>query len=54
VWCNVTVQDTIRDERGPDKSKMEQTDPALGDFERIAKEYLATDGLSCNDLVVQI
>jgi hypothetical protein len=50
AWCNVTVQETIRDERATDKSKMAQTDPAFGDFERIAKEYLATDGLSCNDL----
>jgi len=46
----MTVKETIRDERATDKSKSAQTDPAFGDFERIAKEYLATDGLSCNDL----
>jgi hypothetical protein len=50
AWCNVTVQETIRNERATDKSKIAQTDPTFGDFERIAKQYLATDGLSCNDL----
>jgi hypothetical protein len=44
----MTVKETIRDERATDKSKTAQTDPAFGDL--IAKEYLAADGLSCNDL----
>jgi hypothetical protein len=50
AWCNVTVQQTIRDERASDKSKTAQSDPEFGNFEKLAKEYLATDGLSCNDL----
>jgi lysyl-tRNA synthetase class II len=50
AWCNVTVQETIRDERASDKSKTAQSDPQYGNFEKLAKEYLATDGLSCNDL----
>jgi hypothetical protein len=50
AWCNITVQETIRDERATDKSKTAQSDPQYGNFERLAKEYLNTDGLSCNDL----
>jgi hypothetical protein len=50
AWCNITVQETIRDERTTDKSKTAQSDPQYGNFENLAKEYLATDGLSCNDL----
>jgi hypothetical protein len=50
AWCNVTVQETIRDERASDKSKTAQSDPQYENFEKLAKEYLATDGLSCNDL----
>jgi hypothetical protein len=50
AWCNVTVQETIRDERANDKSKTAQSDPAYGDFEKLAKEYLKTDGLSCKEV----
>jgi hypothetical protein len=50
AWCNVTVQEAIRQERMDDKSKTAQTDPIFGDFERLAKAFLETDGLSCNDL----
>ena len=50
AWCNVTVQETIRDERVSDKSKTAQSDPAYGDFEKLAKDYLKTDGLSCKDV----
>ena len=44
AWCNVTVQETIRQERTTDKSKTAQSDPIYGDFEKLAKEYLKTDG----------
>jgi lysyl-tRNA synthetase class II len=50
AWCNITVQETIRDERASDKSKTAQSDPQYGNFERLAKEYLETDGESCKDL----
>jgi hypothetical protein len=50
AWCNLTVQETIEQERTTDKSKTAPSDPIYGDFEKLAKEYLATDGLSCNDL----
>lgn len=50
AWCNVTVQETLQQERTTDKSKTAQSDPMYGDFEKLAKEYLETDGLSCKDL----
>ena len=50
AWCNITVQETIRDERAADKSKTAQSDPQYGNFARLAKEYLNTDGLTCNQL----
>jgi hypothetical protein len=50
AWCNVTVQEVIQQERKDDKSKTAQTDPVFGEFERTAKAFLETDGLSCNDL----
>ena len=50
AWCNVTVQETIRDERAGDKSKIAQSDPQYANFEKLANEYLTTDGLFCNDL----
>jgi hypothetical protein len=50
AWCNTTVQETIRQNRASDKSKNASTDPAYGDFERLAKEYLANEGQSCSDM----
>lgn len=50
AWCNVTIQETLQQERTTDKSKTAQSDPMYGDFEKLAKEYLETDGLSCKDL----
>jgi lysyl-tRNA synthetase class II len=49
-WCNVTVQETIQQERATDKSKTAQRNPIYGNFEMLAKEYLKIDGLSCKDL----
>ena len=46
-WCNVTVQESIKQERVADKSKTAQSNPIYGQFERLATEYLKTDGLSC-------
>ena len=50
AWCNITIQETIRQERATDKSKNAQSDPVYRDFEKLAKEYLKTDGLSCKDV----
>ena len=50
AWCNPTVQETIQNERATDTSKTAQSDPQYGNFERLAKEYLETDGQSCKDL----
>ena len=50
AWCNTTVQETIQKERATDKSKTARSDPMYGNFERLAKEYLETDGQSCKDL----
>jgi hypothetical protein len=50
AWCNPTVQETVREERATDKAKTARSDPAYGDFERLANEYLETDGLPCKDL----
>jgi hypothetical protein len=50
AWCNITVQETIHQERATDKSKIALIEPIFGDFEILAKDYLKTDGLSCKDL----
>jgi hypothetical protein len=50
AWCNTVVQEVVRKVRATDKSKTAQTDPAYGNFERLAKEYLDKDGQSCKDL----
>ena len=50
AWCNATVQETIRKARVNDKSKTAPTDPMYGNFESLAKEYLANEGQSCSDL----
>jgi hypothetical protein len=50
AWCNATVQEVIRKARATDKSKTAQTDPAYGNFERLAKQYLDDEGQSCKDL----
>ena len=50
AWCNITVQEFVQEERATDKSKTAQSGPIFGDFERLAKEYLETDGQSCKDL----
>jgi hypothetical protein len=50
AWCNADVQRTIREARADDKSTTAQTDPIYGNFEKLAKEYLAKEGQSCKDL----
>ena len=50
AWCNVTIQETIQQEQTTDKSRNAESDPVYGDFEKLAKEYLKTDGLSCKDV----
>jgi len=50
AWCNTTVQETIRKSRATDRSKTASTDPMYGNFESLAKEYLANEGQSCSDL----
>jgi len=50
AWCNIDVRETIRKARATDKSKTAQSDPLYGNFERLAKEYLANEGQDCKDL----
>jgi hypothetical protein len=50
AWCNIDVQETIRKARATDKSKTAQSDPLYGNFERLAKEYLANEGQDCKEL----
>ena len=42
--------DDPQQERTTDKSKNAESDPVYGDFEKLAKEYLKTDGLSGKDI----
>jgi hypothetical protein len=50
AWCNADVQRTIKEARAADKSTTAQTDPIYGNFEKLAKDYLAREGQSCKDL----
>ena len=50
AWCNADVQRTIREARAADKSTTAQTDPMYGNFEKLAKDYLAKEAQSCKDL----
>jgi hypothetical protein len=54
AWCNATVQEVIRKARATDKSKTAQTNPAYGNFERLAKQYLDDEGQSRKDLDLSI
>jgi hypothetical protein len=44
AWCNTTIQETLRKERANDKSKTAQSAPIYGNFERLAKQYLGSEG----------
>jgi hypothetical protein len=50
AWCNADVQRVVADARKADKSVTRQTDPIYGDFERLARSYLAREGETCKDL----
>jgi len=50
AWCNVTVRETIQQERATDRSKTAHSDPLYGNFEKLAKEYLDNEGQTCEDL----
>jgi hypothetical protein len=50
AWCNATVQNTIRDDRASDKSKTARSEPLYVNFERLANQYLDSEGQTCKDL----
>src|SRR5215472_13453472 len=50
AWCNVSVRETIEQERATDRSKTAHSDPLYGNFEKLAKEYLDNEGQTCKDL----
>jgi hypothetical protein len=50
AWCNNDVQLIIKQAREADKSINRQTDPIYGEFEKLARNYLAREGETCNDL----
>jgi hypothetical protein len=50
AWCNKDVQRIVREARSADKSITRQADPIYGEFEKLAQNYLAKEGESCNDL----
>jgi hypothetical protein len=50
AWCNADVQNVIMDARKADKSITRQSDPIYGEFEKLARSYLAKEGDTCADL----
>jgi hypothetical protein len=50
AWCNADVQRVIADARKADKSAARQADPIFGEFKKLARDYLAREGETCNDL----
>jgi hypothetical protein len=50
AWCNADVQRVIAQARKADKSTSRPTDPIFGEFEKLARDYLAREGESCKNL----
>jgi len=50
AWCNADVQRAVADARRTDKSSTRQTDPIYGQFEKLARSYLASEGETCKQL----
>jgi hypothetical protein len=44
AWCNADVQRAVADARRTDKSSTRQTDPIYGQFEKLARSYLTSEG----------
>jgi hypothetical protein len=53
AWCNNDVQRIIREARAADKSTTAQTDPMYGNFEKLARQYLAKEQQSCKEIETQ-
>jgi hypothetical protein len=54
AWCNADVQRVVADARKADKSVTRQTDAIYGEFEKLARGYLAREAETCEDLDSQI
>ena len=50
AWCNQDIQKVITDARRADKSAVASADAIYGEFERLARSYLAREQRTCNDL----
>lgn len=50
AWCNADVQRAVADARRTDKSSTRQTDPIYGQFEKLARSYLTSEGETCKQL----
>jgi hypothetical protein len=50
AWCNNDVQEMIREDRKVDNSINALSDPIYGHFEKLARGYLAREGITCKDL----
>lgn len=50
AWCNTDVQQIVRESQKDDKSITATADPMYGNFEKLAKEYLAEERQTCKDL----
>jgi len=50
TWCNADVQRVVADARKADKAVTRQIDPIYGEFEKLARSYLAREGETCKDL----
>jgi hypothetical protein len=50
AWCNQDVQKVITNARKADRSVTASADALYGEFERLARSYLAREQQTCNDL----
>jgi hypothetical protein len=50
AWCNQDVQQVIADARKADRSATASADAIYGEFEKLARAYLAREKQTCNDL----
>jgi hypothetical protein len=53
AWCNKDIQRIIREARAADKSTTAQSDPIYGNFEKLARQYLAKEQQSCKEIETQ-
>lgn len=50
TWCNLDVQQIVKEARTADKSITAASDPIFGDFEKLAQSYLSKEQQTCKDL----